>query len=403
MANVYPRNDTGKLVLDFKFMGKRCREHTALKDTKANRAKAMALLEKVEAEITLGTFDYAKYFPNSQKAKEFDELQRRFARAEITEPTTPLFSKFAELWFSEMCILWRSSHISKTRITLDLYLLQKFGKKEVGCITKAEILEFRGSLAKVTTRSNKPLSPARINQIMTPLRMILNEAANRYNFNPPYVGIKSLPIPRSNVQPFSLEEVQLIIQSVRPDFKNYYIVRFFTGMRTAEIDGLQWQFVDFKRKQVLIEQTIVNGEVQPPKNDGSFRTISMNDLVYKALKEQKKVTGKNDYVFCTSVGTPLQHNNVTKRVWYPLLSYLGLNKRNPYQTRHTAATLWLASGESPEWIARQMGHSTTEMLFRVYSRYVPNLTRQDGSAFDRLIKRKFGDSSIDNSRGGENV
>ena len=55
--------------------------------------------------------------------------------------------------------------------------------------------------------------------------------------------------------------------------------------------------------------------------------------------------------------------------------------------RHTAATLWLASGEAPEWIARQLGHTSTEMLFRVYSRYVPNLTRQDGSAMDRLLKQ----------------
>jgi len=50
-----------------------------------------------------------------------------------------------------------------------------------------------------------------------------------------------------------------------------------------------------------------------------------------------------------------------------------------------AATLWLASGENPEWIARQMGHTTTEMLFRVYSRYVPNLTRRDGSTFEALL------------------
>lgn len=34
---------------------------------------------------------------------------------------------------------------------------------------------------------------------------------------------------------------------------------------------------------------------------------------------------------------------------------------------------------------RQMGHATTKMLFRVYSHYVQNLTRQDGSAFERLI------------------
>ena len=57
--------------------------------------------------------------------------------------------------------------------------------------------------------------------------------------------------------------------------------------------------------------------------------------------------------------------------------------------RHTAATLWLASGEAPEWIARQLGHASTEMLFRVYSRFVPNLTRRDGSAFDRLLATRF--------------
>jgi integrase len=94
-------------------------------------------------------------------------------------------------------------------------------------------------------------------------------------------------------------------------------------------------------------------------------------------------------VFCNREGKPLDNDNFTDRVWYPLLRHLGLKSRRPYQTRHTAATLWLASGEAPEWIARQLGHSSTEMLFRVYSRYVPNLTRQDGSAIDRLLASRF--------------
>ena len=78
-------------------------------------------------------------------------------------------------------------------------------------------------------------------------------------------------------------------------------------------------------------------------------------------------------------------HNFCKRVWYPLLKHLNYEARTPYQSRHTAATLWLASGEAPEWIARQLGHANTEMLFTVYSRFVPNLTRQDGSAFERLL------------------
>ena len=70
---------------------------------------------------------------------------------------------------------------------------------------------------------------------------------------------------------------------------------------------------------------------------------------------------------------PLDNGNFTKRVWYPLLDRLSLEKRRPYQTRHTTASLWLASGESPEWIANQLGHVSTNMLFKVYSRFVPNL------------------------------
>ena len=77
--------------------------------------------------------------------------------------------------------------------------------------------------------------------------------------------------------------------------------------------------------------------------------------------------------------------NFTNRVWKPLLRHLGLAPRRPYQTRHTAATLMLSAGENPEWVARVLGHASTEMLFRVYSRYVPNLTRSDGRAFTGLV------------------
>jgi integrase len=86
---------------------------------------------------------------------------------------------------------------------------------------------------------------------------------------------------------------------------------------------------------------------------------------------------------------PVDNKNFSDRVWYPLLRHLGLTKRRPYQMRHTAATLWLASGEAPEWTARQLGHANTQMLFSVYSRFVPNMTRQDGSAIDRLLATRF--------------
>lgn len=385
MGRVAVRKETNKLFFDFNYLGKRCREQTTLDNTAANRKKLERILEKIEAEITLGSFDYGRYFPDSPRA---ETLSKRALTAVGGYHATPLLCQFAETWFAEKEIEWRESQIVTVQGCLDRHILPALGHKEVGSITRAEILEFRASLAKVNTRSGKKLSASRINHIMTPLRMMLNEAADRYEFSSPYRGIKSLNVPRTDVEPFTLEEVQQIIQRVREDFRQYYTVRFFTGMRTGEIDGLIWENVDFGRRQILVHQALVRGQIVPTKTDGSFRSIDMSQPVFDALKAQAEVTGKTGLVFTTRKGTALSHVNVTKRVWYPLLEELGLRKRRPYQTRHTAATLWLAAGESPEWIARQMGHTTTEMLFRVYSRFVPNLTRQDGSAFERMLNQK---------------
>ncbi len=382
MGKIVTRKETGKLCFDFRYLGKRCREQTALDDTPANRRKLQRILDKIEAEITLDSFDYGRYFPNSPSAKK---LSKRALTAAGGYRATPLVRDFAETWFAEKEIEWRRSQILTVRSSLDRHILPELGEKEVGSITRADILEFRSSLAKVNTRNAKKLSASRINPIMTPLRMMMNEAADRFEFSSPYRGIKSLRVPRTDVEPFTLEEVWRIIDNVRSDFRNYYTVRFLTGMRTGEIDGLPWANVDFSRRQILVREAMVYGEVVYTKNDGSFRSIDMSEPVYQALKAQREVTGDKRLVFCTRKGTPLCHQNVTKRVWYPLLDELGLSKRRPYQSRHTAATLWLAAGENPEWIARQMGHTTTEMLFRVYSRYVPNLTRQDGSAFEKML------------------
>ncbi|WP_201575416.1 site-specific integrase [Psychrobacter sp. H8-1] len=384
MASIRSRGK--KLFVDFRYLGVRCRETTNLIDTPENRKKLQKIIERMEAEIVLGTFNYAQYFPKSDKAERMMYLSDR---KECITTNVPSFKQFAELWFSEKEIEWRATQRRKVREILDMYLLPEFNGRPIEGIKKTDVLAFRSSLAKVTRgKTNKHLSAARINSIMVPLGMILKEASKRYKFENPYEDIKSLKEPRTSIQPFTLDEVWKFINWVREDYRNYYLVRFFTGMRTSEIDGLTWENVDFDRREIVINQALVKGKVVPPKTQESYRAIQMSPWVYDALKEQHKVTYKrSEYVFCSHTGEPLDYNNVNKRVWHPTLKALGLKKRNAYQTRHTAATLWLAAGESPEWIAYQMGHSTTKMLFNTYSRYVPNMTRQDGSAFEALVSR----------------
>lgn len=403
MGSIRKRDDNELLFFDFRCKGVRFREQTALQDNSANRKRLGKVLDHIEAEIAAGTFDYRRFFPASKNAEKFDTLSapvdpltqdvsnsigHKFSSNNAKGVAgTPLIAEFAETWFAEKEVEWRRSHKKNIRADLDARIIPRFGDWEVGRITKADILAYRAELAKVQARGKETmLSNRRVNRIVNLLRQVINEASDRFDFRTPFQNIKQLKVKRTDVDPFTLEEVMKIIHTVRQDFKSYFTLRFFTGMRTGEVDGLKWKYIDFERRLILIRQTIVLGQEEYTKNDGSQREIQMSQVVYDALKAQEKITqGICEFVFCNRNGQPLDNKNVTSRVWYPILRHLGMTLRRPYQTRHTAATLWLASGESPEWIARQMGHTTTEMLFRVYSRYVPNLTRQDGSAFERLL------------------
>lgn len=384
MAAVNSRD--GKLYLDFRYKGIRCREQTPLRDTAENRKKLEKVLANIEQQIKLGTFDYAHHFPNSGRVEKFRRMQA--AEKQLSLGGRMEFGRFAHLWLEEKRAEWRESQYETVEGIIRCHLEPAFGSLPVGTISKADVLDMRRRLCHPDSPGARALSVSRVNHIMTYLRLILNEGAERFGYESPWRNIKSLKTPRSQVQPFTLDEVKLILENVRPDFKNYYTVRFFTGLRTGEIDGLTWKNVDFRARLIHVHQALVRGKVGATKTSGSYRSIAMSAIVYDALQEHWKTASiKHGFVFTSRTGEPLNHRNVTNRVWYPLLRHLGLPRRNPYQTRHTAATLWLAAGENPEWIARQLGHSNTSMLFRVYSRYVPNLMGRDGASFERLLEQ----------------
>lgn len=419
MASI--RQHRGRLLLDYRVQGVRQRVYTKFDDTPANRKRLEPLAEQVEEALLAGgdvdavlaaspLLNAARPAPptvlpvamqSPVAAKQALAPSPVAAAATSIVSNTPLFKAFAETWFNEFKVGWRRTYITTVRGILDQHLLPRFGALQVGAVTRAEIMDFRAILAQLRgRRPDTTLSPARINTVMLILRQILQEAADRYDFAMPMGKLKPLKVPKSHVQPFSLDEAHLLINRVRPDYQNYMKVRIFTAMRSGELHGLKWKYIDFERRLILVREAIVAGEEDDTKSEASQRDIQMSQVVFDALKAQHKATGTMTYVFCNRAGEPIDTMNFTKRVWYPLLRHLNLAPRRPYQTRHTAATLWLASGETPEWIARQLGHASTEMLFRVYSRFVPNLTRNDGSAFDRMLTASFVPPASGGSDGG---
>jgi len=405
MSSIRIRPESRNLYFDFHWRGIRCREYTTLNDTPSNRRKMESVLKRIESEIALNTFDYARYFPRSALAARFaaeavvaptissvvEPLNSSTAASTPVVADTPVFREFVTLWMREREIEWRHSYRMAVTSIMDSHLLPEFGDTPIRNIDRAALMRFRAKLgdrriAKTANSEGRPLTNTTINRILGIVRQVLDEGAARHGFPNPALTIKRLKIKRTDILPFGMDEVRQLLDRIRPDYRPYLTVRIFTGLRSAEAHGLKWKHVDFARRELVIRETFANGRTEYTKTDGSQREVQMSQPVIEALRQiQPDVCDPEDYVFHTRTGRPIDNKNFNDRVWLPLLRHLGLKRRRPYQMRHTCATLWLAAGENPEWIARQLGHTTTEMLFRTYSRYVPNLTRNDGSAFDRLV------------------
>ena len=399
MPSIRARPETATLFLDFRYRGKRCREQTLLADTPSNRARLKRLADKIQRSITQGTFRYGDFFPDSPRCAEFAEPQQASPRPDGTTAKSaadsyPLFSEFCEIWFAESEPRWRNRYRTAVRDTLDKHVIPAFGHLTLDRITRAEVLGFRADIAKRPGRLAATIGAARINKLMRITKAIVDEGCDRYGLMSPARGIKPLKQGRPQVQPFTLQEVNSLIATVREDYRPYLTVRLLSGLRTGEVNGLQWGDVDWDANTVHVQRAVGRDSDGKTKTDASNRFIPMVPQVRSAILAQKQRAQPGSvWIFQSPRGCPIDEVNFTNRVWYPLLRHLGLKRRRPYQMRHTAATLMLSAGESPEWIAKILGHTTTEMLFRTYSWFVPNLTRQDGHAFAGLVSNQLPQTS----------
>lgn len=301
------------------------------------------------------------------------------------------FAQAAETWFDAFSIAWKPSTLASVRSILQAHLLPAFGQRALSSISRLDILAFRARLIRENAGRHGAamLSPARANRILTVLRQILAEAAMEQGERSAGADVLPLREPRTAIQPFTWEEVGRLAVAAPEHLKDYVRVRCLTGLRSGEINGLRWDQVDRRRGVLCVTRARVRGTEVLPKNEFSERDIPLMPPLLAALDRQAKRTGSPDsFVFLSRRGAPISTSNFANRDWPAILARAGLADRRPYQTRHTAATLMLASGENPTWIAQVLGHADCQMLWRTYARFLPNLTRMDGSAVGTMAMQQ---------------
>lgn len=343
------------LTIQFMYEGRDCRETLKLEPNKKNIQYVSRLRSEILRKIEIGTFVYEEYFPNSKKIKTED--------APVTIPT---LNVAADKWLSIKKSELSTSAIDTYSSYLKNHWLPKFGDKRIDNILTTEIT---AHLAKINV-----INKTR-NNILVPLRGIYADAF--YDFvitNDPTARIKNLKVQKTEPDPFTPDEIDLIINSMKENYHqtiaNYFEFAFFTGLRPCEQIELKWS--DVNTNSFTVRRALVRGKVKNTKTH-KVREVLLNQRAMDALSRQKQLTyGISDFIF----NNPQTENQWTNEkyqnidYWHPTIDRLNLRYRVPYQTRHTYASIQLTKGVNPMWVSKQMGHVTMKMLLEVYSKWI---------------------------------
>lgn len=347
--------------ITFTFKGVRCREPLSLPITQSNINYAARLLGEIRNKIERNTFNYADYFPTSSRLKIFGKL--------IDGVTVKHYlDEYIET--AKVRKLSPSTIVGYQRIVNEL---SSFHKVAVSSLTPAMVKNWIKQQHTTTKTIRNKLSVLRsaIDEAVTDGVIQINPVSqisvDRYK------STTSQQSDEYEVDPFTPEEIGLILDNCRfQQWRNLFCFALRTGLRSSELCALRWIDIDFTEQTAHIQKAKVVGVVKGTKTKSGNRIIDLDEVALSALRDQQDFTRDCDFIFCDpKTKQPWASSDaIRKKAWVPTLAQAGVRYRNPYQTRHTFATMHISQGANLFWLSKQMGHKGPEMLFRHYGRFL---------------------------------
>jgi integrase len=364
-AGVRPRGNS--IEIDFYYLDHRCREVLKIPPTKANLLFAKRKRDTILYEIGIGTFDYAAHFPRSKRASTLGTASNKSVAQALDE----------FLLISQRKCAPSTSRDYQSAVSH--HLKPAFGDFLLRNITATQIKVWMSGLT---------ISSKRIKNVLVPLKGALrSEFQDGIIDRDVSAQIPSFSHPTKEPDPFSPQEINSILKHCDVQTRNFFQFAFFSGLRTSELIALEWSDVDFQRGVVHVRRASVRKIVKTTKTKSGERDVKLLTPAQDALIAQKPFTIEaNGRVFHNpKTNRPWETDGQIRRTaWIPALKAAEVPYRNPYQTRHTYASMLLSAGEDPMWVAHQMGHSDWAMIRKTYGRFIPAMNPDAGSKLESL-------------------
>jgi integrase len=359
------------IEIDFYYAGQRCRERLKLKPSPTNLKRAAQHRASILAAIDHGNFDYAVTFPKSKRA------------ATLTKHPglTNTLTTYLDTWLENKRPTIKASTYEGYLRAINGLIIPELGSTPLAELRRGNIK----NMAAGMSAGNK-----RIANVLSVLRSALQDALidDLIETNPlaGWTYRKTAPPKYENdVDPFDSIEQVTILRHLEGQARNLIQFALWTGLRTSELVALNWIDIDFERGEIRVRraQTQAAKNVdETTKTKAGTRTVKLLPPALAALVEQKDHTFLKNLEIFQNPRTNERWTGdqpIRKTLWVYALKRAGVRYRNPYQTRHTYASMMLSAGEHPMWVAQQMGHTDWGMIRRIYGHWIPEADTTAGN------------------------
>ena len=101
------------------------------------------------------------------------------------------------------------------------------------------------------------------------------------------------------------------------------------------------------------------------------RTVPLVSVVVPIVDRWSAGKSPGEWLFAAPAGGPLRETNWQRSVsWREAKAAIGRPELRVHDLRHTAASVWLASGADPKVVQRVLGHATAAMTMDLYGHMI---------------------------------
>lgn len=303
----------------------------------------------------------------------------------------------ADLWVSaaEAEGLERST-TKRYRELARVHIVPKFGGLKLSALTKGQVQDWRLELLQTKSRSMASKILRALSAILTNAQeagaVAQNVAAS--------IKVGKLKREAEKVVPPPRADLKKMIAAATDTEKPLILTAITTGLRSSELRGLRWKDIDLAGATISVRQRADQwGDIGPPKSDAGRRTIPIPPELVLELKRWKLAcpTSDMDLAFPSKTGTPLRHNNLLRRMYFPLQVRAGLSvsrldkdgrplvdeKGEPVLTgkygfhalRHAAASGWIESRIDLKRLQVWIGHENIQLTLDTYGHLLADQER----------------------------